>query len=330
MYTKSLLLVVFLFLVSFVNAQDPEFSQFYANKLYLNPAFAGTKGCPELSFNFRNQWNGEQGGVSTSSVSYDQFSKSLNGGIGFIAMHDNVTNSLLVNNQFSAIYAFHLKLSRKYTLSFGVQGTIVNKSIDLSRFQFGDQLNIQNSFVGSTSETSLNQSKMFADFSSGLLLYSDRLFVGISTFHITQPNESFFDNNKSKLPLRFSLHSGYKFNFNEKNKYRQTSSLTPSILIRYQGVSISNKGGESDFTQYLLGVYYKYGVFSLGSWYRLGDSFITTIGLDVKSFNFGYSFDYTTSRFGIQNGGAHEISFQLKLPCKVTRKKMRAISCPSF
>ena len=26
-----------------VSAQDPHFSQFYANPLYLNPAFAGTK-----------------------------------------------------------------------------------------------------------------------------------------------------------------------------------------------------------------------------------------------------------------------------------------------
>lgn len=328
---KNLLLLTLLLLTTLVYSQDPEFSQFYANQLYLNPAFAGTKVCPKLSFNFRNQWNGEQGGLTTSSVSYDQYSKSINGGIGFIAMHDNVTNSLLVNNQFSAIYAYHLKINRKYTLSFGLQATVINKSIDVSRFQFGDQLDIQSSTLRATSETFLNESKTFADFSSGLLLYSDRLFVGVSAFHITQPNESFFDNNKAKLPVRLSIHGGYKFNFNEKNKYRQTSTLTPSLLVRYQGVSLGeNQLFSASFTQYLLGVYYKYGVFSLGTWYRFGDSFITTLGLDVKSVKFGYSFDYTTSRFGIQNGGAHELSLQLMLPCKVARKKMRAISCPSF
>ena len=37
-----------------VLAQDPEFTQFYANPLYLNPAFAGTARCPRLVMNYRN------------------------------------------------------------------------------------------------------------------------------------------------------------------------------------------------------------------------------------------------------------------------------------
>jgi hypothetical protein len=31
-------------------AQDPQFTQFYANPLYLNPAFAGTARCPRVVF----------------------------------------------------------------------------------------------------------------------------------------------------------------------------------------------------------------------------------------------------------------------------------------
>ncbi|PJC62051.1 MAG: hypothetical protein CO022_06595, partial [Flavobacteriales bacterium CG_4_9_14_0_2_um_filter_32_27] len=36
-----------------VYGQDPEFTQFYANQLYLNPAFAGSSYCPKLSLNHR-------------------------------------------------------------------------------------------------------------------------------------------------------------------------------------------------------------------------------------------------------------------------------------
>ena len=212
-----------------------------------------------------------------------------------------------------------------------MQATVINKSIDLSRFQFGDQLNINQASLSSTSETMINRSKTYADFSTGLLLHSDNLFVGVSLFHITQPNESFFENNINKLPLRVSFHGGYQFRFNERNKYRQTSTLTPSMLIRYQSVSLANNQMiSSDFTQYLFGVYYSIGICSLGTWYRVGDSFITTLGIEYKDVNFGYSFDYTTSRYGITNGGAHEISLQFMLPCKTKRKKQRAISCPSF
>ena len=37
-------------------AQDPLFTQFYANPLYLNPALAGAARCPRINLNYRNQW----------------------------------------------------------------------------------------------------------------------------------------------------------------------------------------------------------------------------------------------------------------------------------
>ena len=39
-----------------VKGQDPEFSQFYANPIYLNPAFTGTSALPRVVVNYRNQW----------------------------------------------------------------------------------------------------------------------------------------------------------------------------------------------------------------------------------------------------------------------------------
>ncbi|MEY4865383.1 MAG: hypothetical protein RLZZ114_812, partial [Bacteroidota bacterium] len=39
-------------------AQDPHFSQFYANPIYLNPAFAGVAQCPTVHANYRNQYPG--------------------------------------------------------------------------------------------------------------------------------------------------------------------------------------------------------------------------------------------------------------------------------
>ena len=67
-----------------VEAQDPEFSQFYANPLYLNPAFAGTARCPRVSLNYRNQWPGISGTFITTSATYDQQVESLYGGLGLM------------------------------------------------------------------------------------------------------------------------------------------------------------------------------------------------------------------------------------------------------
>ncbi|WP_417266527.1 type IX secretion system membrane protein PorP/SprF, partial [Brumimicrobium sp.] len=44
---KKILLFIFsIIIIGEVHAQDPQFSQFYANPIYLNPAFAGSHGCP--------------------------------------------------------------------------------------------------------------------------------------------------------------------------------------------------------------------------------------------------------------------------------------------
>ena len=52
-------------------AQDPHFTQYYANPLYLNPAFAGVKQCPRVTTNYRNQYP-SLGVYQTFSASYDQ------------------------------------------------------------------------------------------------------------------------------------------------------------------------------------------------------------------------------------------------------------------
>ncbi|MFN5148175.1 MAG: type IX secretion system membrane protein PorP/SprF, partial [Flavobacteriia bacterium] len=64
------------------NAQDPTFTQFYANPLYLNPALAGSYGCSRFALNYRNEWPALSGNYVTYSASYDQYFKNISGGFG--------------------------------------------------------------------------------------------------------------------------------------------------------------------------------------------------------------------------------------------------------
>src|ERR1700761_772165 len=79
-----------------LKAQDPQFTQFYANPLYLNPAFAGTARCPRIAMNYRNQWPNLGQGASyvTYSASYDMHVNALAGGIGVLVTTDNQANKL--------------------------------------------------------------------------------------------------------------------------------------------------------------------------------------------------------------------------------------------
>src|SRR5690606_40010984 len=76
------------FATTTANAQDPTFTQFYSNPLYLNPAFAGSHGCPRFVANYRNQWPSLSGNYVTYAVGYDQYFKNISGGFGVLATHD--------------------------------------------------------------------------------------------------------------------------------------------------------------------------------------------------------------------------------------------------
>jgi type IX secretion system PorP/SprF family membrane protein len=78
--------------VTVIKAQDPQFSQFYANPLYLNPALAGGDLAPRVTFNYRNQWPGIPGNFVTTAFGVDHFFSGVNSGVGFYVMNDIQTN----------------------------------------------------------------------------------------------------------------------------------------------------------------------------------------------------------------------------------------------
>ena len=87
---RGALLGVLLAASAAAGAQDVGFSQFYANPLYLNPAFAGSVVAPRISLSYRGQWPGLVSAFTTVSASYDQYVPDLHGGIGAIVMTDRV------------------------------------------------------------------------------------------------------------------------------------------------------------------------------------------------------------------------------------------------
>src|SRR5689334_24834560 len=104
--------VVVLLSAKISNAQDVEFSQFYANPVYLNPAFAGAMRCPRVVLNYRNQWPGINNAYNTYNGSYDQHVDFLHGGIGIMVTSDKAGDGSLKTNNFSAVYSYQLPLGR--------------------------------------------------------------------------------------------------------------------------------------------------------------------------------------------------------------------------
>ena len=306
-------------------SQDPAFSQFYANPLYLNPAFAGASknGCPRANLNYRDQWPGIGRTYVTTSASWDQHVNSVNGGLGIIVSQDRSGAGNLNTSHASVLYSYHLPVNRKISIKAGFEASYRMITLDWTNLTFGDMIDPQYGFIYPTNEDIVNYptTKSFPDFSTGLLAYTENFFAGFAAHHLTQPNQGFIS--ESELPTKITAHIGGNFPL---SKYKNTvTTISPNFLYQKQ----------QDFQQFNYGVYVNRGPIAGGLWARNSaknfDSFILMIGLIQNSFKFGYSYDITVSNLKNSNTlGAHELSFTLFMPCKSRTKSFNTISCPQF
>jgi type IX secretion system PorP/SprF family membrane protein len=312
-------LLVSITTVGELKAQDPEFTQFYANPLYLNPAFAGAARCPRIAMNYRNQWPSLSGTFVTSSASYDQHVDGIYGGLGLLVTNDKAGEATLNTTNISAIYSYQLKINRSFSLRFGFQATFFQKSLDWNKLTFGDMIDPRRGFVYQTNDVPRGGSVSNVDFSAGVIGYSDKFFAGFAVHHLTQPNESLITGT-SPLPMKFTGHMGAKISLSNNKYSTNDASIAPNIMYRAQGT----------FQQLNMGLYLTKGALTGGVWYRNKDAFIVLVGVTSEHFKFGYSYDLTVSKLGMQSGGSHELSTTLNFNCKKPVKKFRTISCPSF
>lgn len=310
----------FIALFTGVNAQDPTFTQFYANPLYLNPAFAGSHGCPRFALNYRNEWPQLSGNYVTYSASYDQYFKNISGGFGVLATHDQQGQGTINTSMLGLIYSYHLPLGRKWKMMFGARASWYQKFLDWDKLTFGDMIDPRRGFIYSTGDVPRGGSRGFFDASTGMVIFNKHFFAGAAWHHMNRPNESMIIG-ESKLPWRFTGHMGAEIKLGSKSKYSNSTSIMPNVIYQYQ----------NGFQELSIGTYVKYGSFNVGAWYRNRDAFILTIGINTGKFKLGYSYDVTVSKLnnGV-SGGSHEISMGINLNCKSKPVSFRTISCPSF
>lgn len=314
---KFIHISIFLFLTMSVMGQDPCFTQFYANKLYLNPAFAGTSGCPRLIMDYRHQWPFISGTFVTTSASFDANIPLFHGGVGAIVSADRSGQGLLHTINVGVMYSYQADLTRHLSLKLSVQGTYIQKSINWNKIVFGDMIDPQYGYVYSTQEKTPIPTVGFPDFSVGALAFSRHYYVGAAIHHLTEPDQGFLQDSKSPLPEKYTIHGGATIYLDQPGH----NTLSPNLIIQNQAY----------ITQINIGLYTKLENSLVGGlWYRLNDSFIILMGVEQKSFTYGFSYDFTVSKLSMRTAGAMEFSASYIIPCKPDKRKLRGINCPSF
>lgn len=314
------------------NAQDMQFTQFYAAQTYLNPAFTGIHGCSRVSSNFRDQWPSIPGSYISYTLSYDQYVSEYNSSFGVLLTNDKAGSGKLRSTGINLLYAYELPLTKTLMIRAGLQGGINSRNINYHDLVFGDQI-ARGGAVTSIHANSVEMS-LYPDLSTGTVVYSENYWVGLSAHHINRPNQSLL-NDQSVVPIKYSLHAGARVLLD-----KSTDSKKDKIYAIYPALNYKAQG---KFDQIDLGFYYGYSAMTLGVWYRgiplfkayqpgysNHDAVALLAGFVVDKLQIGYSYDLTISRLKTSTAGAHEITLNY-IFCRPKKKKKRIIvPCPKF
>jgi type IX secretion system PorP/SprF family membrane protein len=318
-------------------AQDPQFSQYYAAPLYLNPAFTGTTQDHRFIANYRNQWPNAARGFVTYAFSYDFDLYQYNSGIGFMATVDQAGTAGMKSSQLNFLYSYKWKISNKWVVSSGLNFGYAFRSVDMNKLVFGDQLQFDADGTTPSDDPALynlNTTSYF-DFNAGALVYNKNVWFGFSASHLNTPNRSLL-NEESLIPLKTSFHGGVRIPlYVGPFKKDHISVLSPSFVYKRQG----------QFDQLDLGLHFLYDPVMIGLWYRgipiqqnakdniSQDAIVLVLGFQFERLEIGYSYDFTVSELGPASGGSHEIAIKYKLGIQMhakAKKKEKFIPCPTF
>ncbi len=318
-------------------AQDPEFSQYYAAPLYLNPAFTGTSSDHRLIANHRNQWPNVASGFVTYAFSYDYNLSDVNSGLGFMVVTDRAGSANLRSTLVNFQYSYKVNFNNKWVFSSGLNFGMGFRNIDFNKLVFGDQLAFDSDGNVPSDDPimgSLESSRYF-DFGGGVLAYNRTFWIGLAAQHLNRPNRSLLDEH-AEIPVKMTFHGGVRIPlYNGPFKRDRVAAIAPSFIYKQQG----------SFDQLDLGAYFLYEPVVVGLWYRgipikqnvrdniSQDAIVIIIGFQMKKVELSYSYDLTVSDLGPVAGGAHEVALKYKLNVlgsQKNKKKEKYIPCPTF
>ncbi len=310
-YLSSLFMIAFLS-ANFLFAQDIHFSQFYNSPMNLNPALAGV--FPEdVRFvgNYRNQWESVPVPYLTFSGSYDTkiFNKIAPNGffaVGGVFNYDKQGAGDLSLTQLSLTGSYTHRLSDYNFLTLGFQVGSLSRGFDLNGLTFENQYN-GDIFDPSldTREDFDNTNKTFLDFGTGLNFHAQNdngfsINVGAGLYHLTKPDQNFYNQTPSTLPFRITSHVIGLTRMNDK------MDLKFRLLSQFQG----------KYHEYLVGsaVVYKLSdargkemSVNFGTNFRYADesdAVIPTIGFRYLMWYVELSYDINISEFKEATNGA--------------------------
>lgn len=337
-----LLTLVALCLGFTAQAQDPILSQFYLNKLYMNPAYTGINRDLGVNLSSRRQWTNIPGAgkFRTHVLAADFGCPEYKMGFGLIVLDDLEGEGLLKTTEISPMVSSHIRLSRTSILSFGGKLSLGYKAVDYDNLIFSDQLDpIDGAIFASAFQPGNDRINNIFGLSAGALFrqrFGGGSFwsVGFSGNNLYASQSSFLELNY-RVPIRYTVHSYQHFRITRKNTDKIPNFISSGMIYERQ----------AQLNTFTMGASITVGHnFLAGIWYRnrnflpqkvTNDAIIFSMVSFYNDLAIGYSYDLTVSDLGSgRTHGTHEISISYIVRgvyiCKAKRKKRKDESCYLF
>ncbi len=267
--------------------QDPQFTQYMFNMLALNPAYAGSADRVSVKALSRHQWVGFEGAPTTQTLTLHSpvWHESL--ALGGTMLRDS--HGPITQYTFMADVAYRIFMGEN-KLAFGIKG-----GLNLLQGKFGE---LSPEVAGDAVFQQNVNTKLDPQFGFGIMYYSDRYFIGLSTPKLLRTQ--FFDTDSLAFisepgqRAHFFLSGGYVFDLGLYHKFK------PTFLVKaVEGAPVS-----FDLSANFLFL----EKFWLGAMYRHTDAVgVLAQYLLTNDLSVGYAYDYPLSPLRNFSGGSHEI-----------------------
>jgi len=309
--------------------QDLRFSQWHASQSMVNPAFAGAFGNARLALNFRDQWPAMPQTYVSYRAAFDGYFEPIRSGMGVSVVRDDQGDGLLSMTELGWQYMFQARLGYDWALNIGASLDYTQFKINWSDVQLYDQISLLTGFndaVGNPNPTAEGapaaENSGFMDLGLGLLLYSERLYAGMSFQHLNTPVVSFYNNGDAELPASLGLQTGVFIGGAQSDDLL----LNPYALWTLQnGFNQIQAGLYAKKQLVLAGLSFKHNTLNISD-------IVLMVGMAKGIVRFGYSYDISTGALAGLTGGAHEVSLTLTFEQPAGKAKKQAqknmLDCP--
>jgi len=303
---KLIVILLLLSAASLQAQQRPIQSLYMFDPLLLNPAYAGTQVQLSATAIYRNQWINLEGAPKTMTGTVHSGFLRNRLGLGLIFTDDQIG----IHHDVSVYgaYAYRINLSKRTTLSMGLQGGFNNIKSDYNK------LNLKN--PGDPNLFGVLQ-KVNPNVGAGLYLRHNSYFLSFSVPYMI--NNTVFDFEDQTVGLSrqrryYYLMAGTKVPLSEYIDF------FPGVLMRFQD--------RAPYSMDLNGTMVLYKTVGLGLSYRNSDGFIGLFELQLNdNFHVGYSYDFTASDLNQFSAGTHEVMLNYRV--RITRIH-KGLECPSY